>query len=277
MVARVTEQRPVFFVAALLLMLLAVCLELGSAATIRTEPVPASAITGPINELGVDPADVRDQVDGLESENPPGLAIPSMALFDGLAFYSLLVMALALVIPGAVLGRIQGIATLLVSLALVIASVIVTVLAVISLLFLVALFLATPFGTITYLALFGFFNRGAAQATLAFVFVAKLAACVCLALAHRRNLQTKGLVTMMVVSLVLNVIVSLLHGIVPLFLVSITDALAAIVVGIIGLLWSIFMLIGGVIAVVKAIIGFRAGRQHATRTSRDTAAPLPSG
>jgi hypothetical protein len=40
---------------------------------------------------------------------------------------------------------------------------------------------------------------------------------------------------------------------VPLPAVSITDALAAIIVGILALIWAIVMLIGSIIAVVQAL------------------------
>ena len=39
----------------------------------------------------------------------------------------------------------------------------------------------------------------------------------------------------------------------PIILVSITDALAAIIVGILALIWAITMLIGSLIAVIRAL------------------------
>jgi hypothetical protein len=60
-------------------------------------------------------------------------------------------------------------------------------------------------------------------------------------------------VLLIVTSLVANLIVTFLHGIVPLFLVSITDAIAAIVVAIIGIIWAIVLLIGAIVAIVKVL------------------------
>ena len=52
---------------------------------------------------------------------------------------------------------------------------------------------------------------------------------------------------------VLSTIVYGAIGIVPLFLVSITDAIAAIVVDVIAAIWAIVLLIGSLISIVKAV------------------------
>jgi hypothetical protein len=45
----------------------------------------------------------------------------------------------------------------------------------------------------------------------------------------------------------------ILHGIVPRFFASITDAIAGIVVAIIALIWTIILLFGSIFSVLKAL------------------------
>ena len=55
-------------------------------------------------------------------------------------------------------------------------------------------------------------------------------------------------------SLLATLIIGFLHGLVPAFLVSITDAIAAIVVGILALVWAIWFLLRSIPAVAKAVV-----------------------
>jgi hypothetical protein len=121
------------------------------------------------------------------------------------------------------------------------------------LLLMVALFLAIPFGTIAYLIIWGDFPKGTAALILSLLMLFKIAASICLPIAHQRFLVAKGLILMILTSFLATIIVSFLHGIVPTVLVSITDALAAIIVGIIALIWAIIILVGSIIATVQAL------------------------
>ena len=58
----------------------------------------------------------------------------------------------------------------------------------------------------------------------------------------------------MATSFLANLIVSFLHGLVPFPLVSITDAVAGIIVGILALIWAIVILIGSINAVIQALV-----------------------
>jgi hypothetical protein len=82
----------------------------------------------------------------------------------------------------------------------------------------------------------------------------KLGTCVSLVVAQQRFLQAKSLVLMMATSLVAILIIGFLHNIVPLFLVSITDAIAAIIIAILALIWAIVLLIMAIVAIVKLIL-----------------------
>jgi hypothetical protein len=117
----------------------------------------------------------------------------------------------------------------------------------------VGLFFAFPFGTAAYLALWGDFPKTAAAVILSLLMALKIGASICLPIANQRFLSAKGLILMILTSFVATIIVSFLQGIVPGPLVSITDALAAIIVGILALIWAIVMLVGSIIAVVQAL------------------------
>jgi hypothetical protein len=59
---------------------------------------------------------------------------------------------------------------------------------------------------------------------------------------------------MVLTSFLAILIISFLHGLVPIILVSITDMIAAIIIGIIAVIWAIVLLIGGIVGLVKAVV-----------------------
>jgi hypothetical protein len=181
------------------------------------------------------------------------MAISYMALLDGLLLYTVLLMGLALLFPDRILGRVQGLASLIVSILVLIAVIVMLMAAFIKLMIMVGLVTATPFGTLAYLAIWGFFQRGTAAMLLGLSMFLKIAFLVLLVLAQQRFLQNKGLMGLIVTSIVCGYVIAFLHGFVPLPLVSITDAIAAIVACILIIVWAIILLIGSIISVVKAI------------------------
>jgi hypothetical protein len=209
------ELRRVPLIVALVLMCIAVLVELGSAAFLH----------------------------GGGSGSPPGYGIPYLALVDGIVAYSLGLMVLALVLNPNVQAKLQGIVTLILSFFLALGSLVLILIAFVKLLIMVALFFAVPFGTIAYLAIWGDFPKSAAAVILSLILLLKLGAAICLPLAQQRFLKLKSLI-----------LLSFLHGIVPGPLVSITDALAAIIVGILALIWAVVILIGSINAVIQALV-----------------------
>jgi hypothetical protein len=187
------------------------------------------------------------------AEKPPGLGIPSLALLDGLMLYTTGMMGLSLLVPGRIQGRAQGGLTLAVALLTLAGAVVTIIAAIAALVLMLTMLLAVPFGTIAYLIIFGTFAAGRARVVLSLVMTCKLAFAGCLVFAHQRFLQNWGLVVFILVSLLATVLVSCLHGFVPPFLVSITDAVAALIVAILALVWASLLLIGSIIAVVKAV------------------------
>jgi hypothetical protein len=256
---------PLFVIAAILVTL-ALGAEVGSRFFKVGEGAPASALTELRREANqqlareteLDSDERREMVDEMLAEaqsgkKPPGVGVPSLGLLDALLLYTLVLMALTELMTERVLGRVQGIASLIVSILLLVAAIVLIIGTFIKALIMIALFLAAPFGTLAYLAMYGSFNRAGASAVLGASMFLKLAAAVLLVLAHQGFLKMKGLLLLVGTSLVGNIIVSFLQGLVPIILVSITDAVAAIVIGILAAIWAVVLLIFSIISIVKAI------------------------
>ena len=259
--------RTPLFLIAVLLVVLALGAEIGSRFFELPVVAPADALAQLrrdamaqlAREDDIDAGERRELVDemvrqAVSAEKPPGLGVPALGLIDGLLLYTLVLVGLGLVVPERVHGRVQGVVSLVAAILLLIAAIVLIFAALIKTLIMVALFLATPFGTLAYLAIYGSFNRSGAAAVLGASMFLKLGAAILLVLAHQRFLQNKGLVLLVLTSLVGNVIVGFLHGFVPIILVSITDAIAAIVIGILAVIWGIVLFVGSIVAIVKAIV-----------------------
>ena len=224
--------RKPFLIVSLIAIFLAVLVELGSIAVLGLPP--SSTATA----LGV---------------SATGKAIPAMAFLDGI-FYATLIISIALLIPERVQSKIQGIVTLVFSLLLVLGCIVVIFADLALLILMVSLLLSVPFGTIAYFAVWASFDTGGARLALSLLMTLKIIFAACLVLAHQRFLQNKGLVLIIITSLVSNLIIAILHGFVPGFLVSITDDIAAIIICILAIIWAVVYLIGGIVSVIKAII-----------------------
>jgi len=183
----------------------------------------------------------------------PGWGVPTMALLDGLILFAVGLMGLSMILAKGIHAKIQGIVTLIVSLLLLLGCILMGIAIFTLILLMVGLLLAPIFGTAFYLAVYGHFDTGAAAATLSILMILKIVFAICLVLAHERFLQNKGLVLLILTTLLAQIITSFLQGFPPGILVSITDAVAGLITVILTALWTIFFLIGGVISVVKAL------------------------
>jgi hypothetical protein len=247
--------RKPFFIVSLACLVLAVLVEVGAPVLLPTKAPDRQALQAAIRDEGAqDDVDIN-QVLQVQQDNPPtpGLGVPYLALLDGLLLLTLALMGASLIIPERVHGRVQGLVTLIGAVVALLAGLAMLFAAIGLLLLMVGLFTAVPFGTIAYLAVWGFFNRGGAAGTLGLLMMLKVVAAVCLVLAHQRFLQNKGLVLLILTSLLANAIVSFLHGLVPIVLVSITDALGAIVVSVLALIWAVVLAIGALVSIVKVL------------------------
>jgi hypothetical protein len=253
------DLRTLFLVIALVLILLVVLAEVGSLGVLHGAKAEAGSIEsllppeGEVREAFEEDVDRDELADILSQDKPPGMAVPYMALLDSTLLFTVSLMAVGLLLGERIHARIQGVLTLLFSILLILAAIGLIIAALIALLLRIALFLAVPFGTIAYLAIYGFFNRSGAVAALGLLMTLKLGFAVCLALAQQRFLQNRGLVLIIITSLLCHLIIGFLHGIVPGFLVNITDPLAAIVVAILAVIWALFLLVGSLLSVVKAL------------------------
>lgn len=223
------SMRKPFLVVSLIAIFLAVLVELGSIAMLGS---PAKGLDIDVNSK----------------------AIPALALLDGLVFYATLIIGIALLIPERVQSKVQGIVTLVFSFFLVLAC-IGTLVADIALLILMVTLLVSPiFGTIAYFAVWGHFSTAGPQTALSLLMTLKIVFAVCLVLAHQRFLQNKGLVLITATSFLANFIIAFLYALVPGFLASITDDIAAIIICILAIIWAVVYLIGGIVSVIKVIV-----------------------
>jgi hypothetical protein len=201
---------------------------------------------------------VMGETERVTQRKPPGLGIRYLALIDGILLFTVGLIALSLRIKREAHARIQGAATAVFAVILLGLSVVLIIVAIAKLTLMIALLLAFPFGTIIYLAVYGFFNVGGAALVLGLLMTLKIACGACLFVAHQGFLKNKGLVLMILTSLLAGVIVTFLHSLVPGILASITDAIAAIVVGILAAIWLIALLIGSVPAIIAAVQATKA-------------------
>ncbi len=224
-------RKPLFIISVILLTLV-VLIELGSGFLIDAEGTQAAKY-----------ADVPS----------PGFGIPYLAILDGLVLFTVGIITAPLIIPARIVGRIQGVITFIFSLLMLIGSIAMIMIAIGLLVLMVSLVMAVPFGTFIYLAKFADFDTGAAAATLSLIMSLKLGFAGFLVFSHQRFLQNKGLILIVLTSFIATIILSFLHGLVPGFLVSITDDIGAIVVAILAAIWALVYLIGSIPAIIKAL------------------------
>lgn len=227
-----TMRKPIFVVA-LIAILLAVLVELGSVALVSQHVAPAAA------SLDL---------------STTGRAIPALALLDALLLFAITIIGIALLIPERLQSKVQGIVTVIFSILLLLATVVILLRDFEQLVLMVSLLMAPIFGTIAYFAIWSSFGTGTARAALALIMTLKIVFVVCLVVAQQRFLQEKGLVLIIATSFLANLIIAFLYGLVPGFLVSIADVVAALVICVFAILWTVVYLIGGVVSVKRVIV-----------------------
>lgn len=254
--------RKPLLVAALIVAVVVVLLCLGSGLLAKTAPftermsnaLDDPAISKALAEHDIDRDDAQDQLENVSGEtDPPGLGITYLALPTGLLLVVMVQISLPMLIGHRATGTVQGVISIVTGIIGVIAGIIMAIVAFVSLLLMVSLFLATPFGTLAYLAIYGFFPVGAAATILTLVMLALIVTAVLLVLAQQRFLQNKSLVLLLITCLLLAFVTMFVQGFVPGILASITDALAALITAIVGIIWALVMLIGGIVAAIRAV------------------------
>ena len=238
-------RRP-FLVLALVVIILAVLVETGSSLFIGGADA-SSSLAGSAGDLGVD----LGNVSGVSQ--PSGRATSYLGLLDIILVYTTLLFVLSLFVPKGFQGRVQGIVTLIGSILLILGALVLLIIAFVELLVMVTLFFAFPFGTLAYLVLWGFFPVGDAAVLLGLVLFLKLVYGALLVLSQPRFLQNKGLVAMIVTTLLCTVVLAFLQGFFPVILVSIIDDVAAIIFAIVAIIWGLVLLIGSIPSIWKAV------------------------
>lgn len=237
------------------MIVLALLVELGSP-WVAGGPAPVANLA---QVPGLDDGAGAVPLESLEaSEEPPGRGIFAMALLDGVLAFRIALMGLALVLSPRVLGRVQGVATAIVSVLLLLAGVVGLLFLLSELALMIGLFTAAPFGTIVYMGKWGFFPSGDAATLLSLLLFLKLALVVFLVLAQPRFLQLKALVALVATSLLANLLLAFLHGLVPNPVTSIADEIGAIIVVVFGIVWAALMLVGAIPGIIKALRADRA-------------------
>lgn len=196
----------------------------------------------------------RSDLDIESDFEPTGLGIPADALMSLWLFIAVALILVGTIPKKGAIPLITGIVNVVAGIIILILSIVVIFGALAKLLFMLGLLMAFPFGPLIYLALFGWFARSAAAGTLGFALLAKAATGILLVIGNRSMLKVPSMVILILCTILCGIIVAFLHAIVPVFLVSVTDALAAIIVGIIVLIWSIFFLIGGIVQLITAAV-----------------------
>src|SRR5262249_40381359 len=146
------EMRKPFFWLGAFALLLATLIELASIALIQVHGAPSPGF----------------------DTGTPGWGIRYLAILDLMLLYTTLTMGLGLLIPRAIVGRIQGIVALVLSFLGCLGTIGLAFLAFGMLMLMVSLLVAVPFGTIAYLAAWGHFPTGTAEATLGMIMFLKL-------------------------------------------------------------------------------------------------------
>jgi hypothetical protein len=181
----------------------------------------------------------------------PGLGIPSLAAVDALLTMTLVIVAASAAgLSPHIVSRASGCVTTIVSFLTLLASLAMVFVALGLLLLMVGLLLATPFGTIVYLAVFGDFERGEAAVTLGILMILKLVSAALAFLGNPHVLKSKSLILLFLTSIGLTFVLAFLHGLPPRILVSITDTIGAIVAYILAIIWAIAYLIGGILGLL---------------------------
>ncbi|MHB1007945.1 MAG: hypothetical protein ACYC1E_01650 [Propionibacteriaceae bacterium] len=258
--------RKPFLVAAVLLVLVAFLACLGS--SLVTKPPPFAdrvqqTLSSPqtktlLDRFDISSDDARDSLNGTKPDNPPGLGIPALALIEGLLLLVLVITAAPLLIGERATGLLTGAVSIIGGLVVLLAGIATAIVSFTALMLMVALLLSVPFGTLAYLAIFGSFDTSGAAVFTSLVLGLTLAGLVLLMLAQQRFLKGKGLMLLIATAALLTFVTALLHSLVPGFLVSITDAVAALVSAIVSAIWALLVVIWGIVAAVRVL---RLGRQ----------------
>ncbi|MDP2354773.1 MAG: hypothetical protein Q8M31_01770 [Beijerinckiaceae bacterium] len=190
----------------------------------------------------------------------PGVGITAVAYFDLVFLYTLALISLDLFrVAPAVIARFQGLITLIGSFLGCLGSLALAFLTFMFLMMMVSLLLTVPFGTVAYIAVWGDFDVEGAKAILALTMTLKLIGVGLMLFASPSFLKNKGFMALAIFSLGFSFVLGLLHTWPPGILVSIADALGALVITIVLVVWTIALILGSLPAIWKALRSLTPG------------------
>jgi hypothetical protein len=192
----------------------------------------------------VDPTELTQVA--ARQHRPTPLALPAQALLDGLLLVTAAAAALPALLSRRNVTRGAGLGSFIASLAILLGGIAVAVAAIGRLRYLAALYLSPPFGTLSYLLLYGSFRRGAALLTLSVLLALKVGAGIIFVRAYPTALAKRGMAGLALTSVGATVVTAFCYALAPSSLAGVTDALAAAIAAIVAVLWAGVILSGSV-------------------------------
>ncbi|MDQ6613235.1 MAG: hypothetical protein M3083_00320 [Actinomycetota bacterium] len=196
------------------------------------------------NDAPVDPTEIA-QVAAHQHRSAP-LALPAQALIDSLLLVTALGLGAPHIVPNRDVTSTARLGSFIGSLAVLLASVAGVVVAVARLRYLVALYLSPPFGTLSYLLLYGSFRRGGSLGAVVVLMALKVGACSAFFQAYPRATSARGLAGLALTAVAATVVTTFAYALSPTGLASITDAMAAALVALAAVLWAGVVVSGSV-------------------------------
>jgi hypothetical protein len=218
------------FIAALVLLALAVAVELGAVAVVGSGRPSQAALAALAKEQGI--ATALAARDGAR-----GLCVPALALLDAPLLLNAGLMATALFAPASIQGRAQGAALLVAAIVDGLACLAVSLLATARL----------------QIAAFLPFDRGAATATLGLILVLKVASGACLLAAQPRFAQNRTLLLFWATSAAATLILGAALNLVPPIVAGIADAFGAIALSVVAGVWALVLGVRSLLGLRRAI------------------------
>ena len=188
-------------------------------------------------------------------EGVPGIGLMTLFFFNVLVIFSFATLALQVMGFGAFTGRVQFLTSLILAILCIFIGIGLIIGAFTLLSVMLALLLSVPFGTIVYMALFGLFDTETSRAIVGMVMLFQLVGLALVALAAPGILKNVRLMLLSIVSVLFAFGLGYVHAVLPNFLVSIGDTIAAIIFGIVGTLWFVLLLIDGIASLVRTVRG----------------------
>lgn len=240
------DRRPVRrrLLLALTLLAVVVVLEL-LAGSVLSPPRPAHADTAALAVPGVaammrgtdvDPTELGQVTAARHGHDP--LAFGAQALLDGLLLAAAAAASLPQLFPAAEVTRGARLGSFLASLGILLGGIMVVVGATRRVRELVGLYLSPPLGTFSYLLWYSASRRSQSLVALTVLMAVKATACAALARAGVRSSAARGLFGLALTSLAATVVTAVCYAWAPADLATVTDALAAAVVGLTAVLWA---------------------------------------